>query len=213
MKLDLHVHTYASPDSLNKPEDISRIAKRKGIVPAITDHGTVKFHSKFKEIPFIKGEEIRTAEGDLIALYIEEKIPEHLSFEETLSLIKEQGGIAYLPHMYDKRRKGIDDEIKAKKVDVIEVVNGFCMEECNKKALEFAEKNGILKGVGSDSHLIHEFGNMWIEVEDFDIENKKEFLKALGKGRVVIKQKNLVLPGLHMGVKYLKKTFHLNPVE
>ena len=95
MKCDLHLHSYASYDSISSPKDIIKEAARKGIdCIAITDHGEVKAfeelkkHAKSKGILVIKGIELKTKKGDIIGLNIKDKIPEGLSVQETIKEIK-----------------------------------------------------------------------------------------------------------------------------
>ncbi len=46
----------------------------------------------------IVGEEVKTAEqGEVIGLFIEEKIPRGMTLQETIAEIKRQGGLVYVP--------------------------------------------------------------------------------------------------------------------
>jgi len=193
MKVDFHIHTRCSPDSMNRPEDIVRVSKKLGIVPVISDHNSVEAHKEFKKFgaEFIPAEEVTTDMGDLIGIYVQDKIPKKTPFLETLDRIREQEGIAYLPHMFDSMRSIKKKEL-GKKVEIIEVFNGRCIsEKYNDMALEFAERNNKLKGAGSDAHLISEVGNAYVEMDDFDIENPKELLKSLKNGKVFGKRSPL----------------------
>jgi len=100
-------------------------------------------------------------------------------------LIHEQGGIAYLPHMFDITRHGVGNHPAAKKVDIIEVFNARCMPRAfNEKARLFADENRLLMGAGSDSHLLWEFGQTYTELPDFDISKPKELLRAMKKSKI-----------------------------
>lgn len=189
MKIDFHVHTNASVDSSIEPKDLLKKSKKLGIIPAITDHNSIESHKKFKELKgkVILGEEVRTDVGDLIGLYIQELIPKKTPFLEALDNIKEQGGIACLPHGFDKFRYGVGYKFPeyAKKVEIIEVFNARCFTPGpNKKAEEFAKKHKKLITAGSDSHLLFEFARTYTELPDFDLENPKALLKALKKARI-----------------------------
>ncbi len=210
MKLDLHNHTWHSPDSLNDLKGLMSRAKKLGIIPAITDHNSVSAHAELRKMgaTFIPGEEIRADAGDLIGLYINELIPRKTGFVEAMDLGREQGGDVYLPHMYDARRRGVSDRKLAGKADIIEVLNGHCTNENNALALEFAQKNRKLFGAGSDAHLLNEFGKCYVETAEFDISEPKEFLKALKKGKIRGKAEP-ALKGLHAAVKIGKKLFRL----
>jgi len=208
MLIDFHVHTIYSKDSLTRLEDIVRKSRESGIIPAITDHNTTRANERMRKITkdFIPGEEILTKQGDLIGLYIEEEIPKGIDGEEAIDRIKEQGGIAYLPHMFDKTRKGAPG--LGKRADVIEVLNGRAFENYNRMAYEFAEKNNKLKAAGSDAHFLFEFGGVYTEVEEFDLQNPKELLKALRKAKVYGKGNPFFRPATSF-VKALKKI--INP--
>ncbi|VVB98358.1 PHP-associated [uncultured archaeon] len=210
MKLDLHLHTIHSADSLNDLKGVIRKAGKLGITPAITDHGNMRAHAELRKMGFgfIAGEEMKTKAGDLIGLCLTEEIPDRLDFLETLDKIKEQGAISYLPHMYDARRQGVADAELARKVDVVEVLNGHCSDECNARALGFADENREPKGAGSDAHLLFEFGTCWVETRDLDLDGPKELLNAIKQGKICGKAKPTI-KGVHGAVKTAKKLFGL----
>lgn len=185
MKIDFHVHTNASSDSLIKADELMKKSKIIKIIPAITDHDTVKGWEKMEKGSFIPGIEIRTKQGDIIGLFVNEEIPKKLDFEETAEKIKEQGGLVYLPHMYDITRKGCGSAY-AKLADIIEVFNGRCIEQFNKMAEKTATELKKPKAAGSDSHFLFEFGGTYVELEDFDLESPKEMIKALKNKSVKI---------------------------
>lgn len=214
MKIDFHIHTRYSPDSMIRPEDLVRKARKLGIIPAITDHYSIGCHAPMRSLntEFIPGEEIFTDKGDLVGLYINELIPKNTPFHDALDRIREQGGLAYLPHMYDYGRSGAhasDDE--AAKVDIIEVFNARCMKkEYNEKAKAFAETHGKLKAAGSDSHFLFEFGSTCTELPYFDIEDPKALLRALRDAKPVTKKAPFFVRGtttlLMLGKKLLGGT-------
>jgi len=188
MKIDFHVHTYHSYDSFIRPVDLMRRSVALGVIPAVADHNSIISHNAFRLLgaPFIPAEEVRTMDGDLIALYLTEAIPKYTPFLETLDIIKQQGGISYLPHMYDIARNGISSKIIASKVDIIEVFNARCLDQkYNEKAKRFAQEYNLLQAVGSDSHFLFEFGKTYIELPDLsmdNLENPKALIKALKTG-------------------------------
>ena len=213
MKLDFHCHTNHSPDSIIKPKELAVKAKKLGIIPAITDHNKITVYAELKlyGMKFIPGEEIRTDKGDLIGLYLTEVIPKHTPFLDALNMIKEQGGISYLPHMYDKTRHGVAVEELAKKVDIIEIFNARCpIQKFNEDAEEFAKKHAQLTGVGSDSHFLFEFGRTYFEIDsDFDMikDNPKALLKVLKTKPIIIhgKKAPIFVRGTTRLVKVVKK--------
>ena len=51
----------------------------------------------------IPGEEIKTdGQGEVIGLFLSEEIPRGMSFSATITAIREQGGLVYLPHPFDR---------------------------------------------------------------------------------------------------------------
>ncbi|MFN7991768.1 MAG: PHP-associated domain-containing protein [Candidatus Micrarchaeia archaeon] len=209
MKLDLHVHTKYSIDSIIQPKDLVKKSRESGIIPAITEHNNIDSHQEFRRLglPFIPGEEIRTDRGDLIGLYLSEAIPRKTPFAEAMDLIHAQGGLAYLPHMYDRSRKGvIPSEEEAKRLDMIEVFNARCpLDSFNAKASAFAKEKGIMQAVGSDSHFLIEFGHNYNEVPDFDLDSPKGLLKALRGARFTKKKATLLVRGTTTFVAIGKK--------
>ena len=64
MKLDMHFHSNYSPDSITLPETALKIAKKKGLTLAITEHNITSSWPVFKKlskeigVEVIFGEEI-----------------------------------------------------------------------------------------------------------------------------------------------------------
>jgi len=230
IKVDLHTHTNNSIDSIISPESLARKAMQLGIIPAITDHNKLSndrsrisvsdwsalatngpqndasfCRSGFR---FISGEEIRTDKGDLIGLYLNEEIPKNTPALEAIDIIHGQGGLAYLPHMFDVTRSGISNHEIAKKADIIEVFNARSVSGgFNKKAEVFAKQNGLAGAAGSDSHFLFEFGSTYTELPDFDIGNPKELMKALPRAKIVGKPAPFFVRGTTSIVKFWKKIF------
>lgn len=186
MKIDFHVHTNSSIDSLIEPKALARKSRETGIIPAIADHNSIGSHAKMRALkaPFIPAEEISTDKGDLIGLYISEMIPKKTPFLEAIDKIHAQGGLAYLPHMFDYGRShGRASEAEASKADIIEIFNARCMrKEFNLKAAEFAKAHKLPGAAGSDSHFFFEFGRTYTYLPGFepdDLDNPKALLKSL----------------------------------
>jgi predicted metal-dependent phosphoesterase TrpH len=189
MKIDFHVHTKSSIDSTIDPKALAKKSAELGIIPAIADHSSIGSHAMMRALkaPFIPAEEIFTDKGDLIGLYLSELIPKKTPFLEAIDQIRAQGGLAYIPHMFDYGRSGKHaGEDEAAKADIVEVFNARCMrKEYNEKAAAFAKRHILPGAAGSDSHFFFEFGSTYTDLpglEPDDIGSPKALLKAL-KGR------------------------------
>lgn len=172
LRLDLHLHTWGSWDCLSDPERLLERALERGLDRiAITDHdrlGVALSMAARHPDTVIPGEEVRTAEGiDVIGLYLSEEIPRGTPAREVCQRVKDQGGIAYLPHPYapGKGGSGRFAEELAPLVDVVEVFNGRLHPVGrNEPARALADRHDKLSGAGSDAHTIGEVGKVWIEV-------------------------------------------------
>lgn len=208
IKVDLHVHTYHSLDSLATPDDIQRWARRRDIdVVAITDHDTIAAALAMRRrwpASVIVGEEIATEQGEIIGLFLHEEIPAGLSPAETIRCIREQGGLVYVPHPMDRVRGSalaldalldvIDD------VDVIETFNArVTLAADNRLADTFALSHGVARGAGSDAHQPTEVGRAYVEMPPFS--TPQDFMDALHRARI---HGRLTSPLVHLGSTYAK---------
>ena len=138
---------------------------------AMTDHDTLPLALEMADRhpdAVIPGEEVRTAEGiDVIGLYLTEEIPKRTPAREVIRRIREQGGVAYLPHPYASGKGGggrFAEEL-APLVDVVEVFNGRMHPgRLNASGQALAHRFGRLRGVGSDAHTVGEVAGSYVEV-------------------------------------------------
>ena len=213
MKIDMHMHTHYSRDSINSLNGLVKKCRELGITPAITDHNTIAAHGPLRKMgfAFIPGEEIKTSAGDLIGLYIGEAVPKGTPYLEAVDRIREQGGLCYVPHMYDWMREGIGDEELAKKADIVEVYNPRCISSRhNEMASEFAKRNGKIGAAGSDSHFTFEIGGTCNECKNFDVSEPAGLIKALKSGKIIGSGCWVPRPALRVitqGITIAKKTF------
>jgi predicted metal-dependent phosphoesterase TrpH len=168
--IDLHCHTSASFDSLANPGAVVRAAASRGLTHlAVTDHDNVEGALRARdaappELTVIIGEEIKTADGDLIAVFLERTVPPGLSALEAIAAIREQGGLVGVPHPFDRlrgygRESGADLADIAGLVDWIEAYNARVVGgSANEKAALFAREHGLPGVCASDSHSIMEVG-------------------------------------------------------
>jgi len=172
-------------------EDIIARCLKVGInCLGIADHNKLAGALKMKEIaPFsiIPGEEILTAEGEIIGFFLSQEIPSKLPVEETVARIKAQDGLVCIPHPYDMLRFSVFrdqvfDDIMPD-VDIIEVFNARSLSPgSSTRAWELARKYGKLASAGSDAHTLSEIGNAYVEMPDFN--GKDEFMASMAKGKI-----------------------------
>ena len=193
LRVDLHMHTHFSPDSLVSPERLVARCQKVGLsCIAVTDHNTTEGARVVKDIaPFlvIVGEEVRTSEGEVTGLFLTETIPEGLSIGETARRIKDQGGLISIPHPFDRfrgeviSRRGLDEVVQH--ADIVEVFNARNnLSADDRKALDFAREHGLLTSGVSDAHTTMELGRTYVEMPDFD-GTPEGFKLALSKGKIV----------------------------
>jgi predicted metal-dependent phosphoesterase TrpH/glycosyltransferase involved in cell wall biosynthesis len=197
---DLHMHTDHSPDCATPVDVLLETAKRRGLgAIAITDHneisGAHEARARANGIKVIVSEEVKTAhEGEVIGLFIEEKIPRGMSLKETIDAIHAQGGLAYVPHPFDRLHAVPDYEHLLKVVDDIDVLEVFnarvAVPGFNEEARRFAAKYHVVAGAGSDSHVTQGLGTVKIRMRDF--EGAEEFLESLRDADILHKRKSLI---------------------
>jgi len=191
IRMDLHLHSRASYDCLSDPEALLLRAAERGIHRiAITDHNRLDLALEMRlRYPdrVIPGEEVRTEEGiDVIGLYIRREIPRGTPAREACRLIKEDGGVVYLPHPFARGKggSGRHAEALAPLVDVVEVFNARLHPgRLNEPAEALARAHGKARGAGSDAHTLGEVGGAWVEVP-YHENSPEAFLAALASGRV-----------------------------
>jgi hypothetical protein len=200
--VDLHMHTDHSHDCETPVEVLLATAKEAGLgAIAVTDHNEISGALEAREkaaaagVKVIVGEEVKTAEqGEVIGLFIEEKIPRGLTMAETVAEIKRQGGLVYVPHPFDRMHAVPDYEHLLPildDVDAIEVFNPrVAIGAFNEEAVRFAAKYRIVAGAGSDSHVAQGLGSVRIRMRDFD--GPDEFLQSLRDAEIMTKPSSLI---------------------
>lgn len=171
--VDLHSHSSASFDSLSDPGKMVEQALRLGLTHlAITDHERIDGAQRAQEhagdaLQIIVGEEIRSADGDMLGLFLEHVVAPGLSAADTAAAIREQGGLVGLPHPFDGFRssggsKAGDAERKLEElaaiVDYVETYNARAYRDANPLAGAFAQRHGLPGVASSDAHSIMELG-------------------------------------------------------
>jgi hypothetical protein len=200
--VDLHMHTDHSHDCATPVEVLLATASTQGLgAIAVTDHneisGALEAQAQAKQagVKVIVAEEIKTAEqGEVIGLFIEEKIPRGLSLEETVAEIKRQGGLVYVPHPFDRMHSVPDYEHLLKIVDAVDAIEVYnprvAIGAFNEEAARFAAKYRILAGAGSDSHVAQGLGSVRIRMADF--EGPAEFMQSLRDAEILTRPSSLL---------------------
>jgi len=199
--VDLHMHTDHSPDCATPVDTLIQTAEKVGLgAIAITDHNEISGALEAREradgrVKVIVSEEVKTADqGEVIGLFIEQKIERGMTLQETIAEIRRQGGLVYVPHPFD-RMHAVPDYVHMLDVidgiDAIEVFNPrVAFAAFNEEAARFAAKYRIVAGAGSDSHVAQGLGSVKIRMRDFD--GPEEFLESLREADIIRKRQSLL---------------------
>ena len=170
VKVDLHVHTVYSPDSLITLEELVFYAKKRGLTAvAVTDHNRVEGALKVaRETDFliIPGTEINSRDGHVVALNVREVIPKGLGAEETVERIHAAGGIAVACHPFALFKGSLGKHVSGR-FDAVETVNAsaFPFKRSVRKAEEVAERFGLPRVAGTDAHYAPAIGYAYTLVD------------------------------------------------
>ncbi|HEY1855308.1 MAG TPA: glycosyltransferase [Solirubrobacterales bacterium] len=203
IEVDLHMHTDHSDDCATPVEVLLETARDRGLgAIAVTDHNEISGALEAREIAagmddlqVIVGEEVKTGgQGEVIGLFLEEKIPKGLTMAATIAEIRRQGGLVYVPHPFDRFHSVPDYEHLldiVEDVDILEVFNPrVALTAFNEEAVRFAAKYRIVPAAGSDGHVAQALGSVRVRLHDF--EGPSEFLEAMRDADITRKHKNLV---------------------
>jgi len=187
VRVDCHLHTVASGDAVLTLEELAERAKQTGLdVVCITDHNVTTAAVQATErdlgVRIVVGEEIRTPDGDVIGLFLTERIPYVLPLAEVISRIKAQHGLVYVPHPFDLARSSLGRVLPGlcaeDAVDIVEVFNAKISNPAlNQQAADLAARFALPGGAGSDAHDAPGVGAAYLEMPDFD--GPADFLAAL----------------------------------
>jgi predicted metal-dependent phosphoesterase TrpH/glycosyltransferase involved in cell wall biosynthesis len=203
---DLHMHTEHSHDCAVPVDALLDYAEVQGLgAIAVTDHNVFSGAREAVELAegraltVIPGEEVKTVAGEVIGLFLEEEIPRGMSMGDTIAAIREQNGVVYLPHPFDRLHTIPNAESLHRHladIDVFEVYNArLLFEGFNDEALRFARKYNLTMGAGSDAHVLQGVGTGLVRMRAF--ETPEEFLISLRSAEILRRPKSLVyLQGL-----------------
>jgi predicted metal-dependent phosphoesterase TrpH len=203
---DLHMHTEHSHDCAVPVGTLLDYAEAQGLgAIAVTDHNVFAGAreavelARTRELVVIPGEEVKTDGGEVIGLFLEHEIPRGMSMGDTIAAIREQNGIVYVPHPFDRLHtipaaQSLHRHLA--EIDVFEVYNArLLFEGFNDEALRFARKYNLTMGAGSDAHVLQGVGTGLVRMRAF--ETPEEFLISLRSAEILRRPKSLVyLQGL-----------------
>jgi predicted metal-dependent phosphoesterase TrpH/glycosyltransferase involved in cell wall biosynthesis len=198
---DLHMHTSWSFDCAIDPAELVDHAEAEGLgAIAVTDHnvfgGALETAdlARGRDLVVIPGEEVKTdTQGEVIGLFLEREIPGGMSFADTVAAIREQGGLVYLPHPFDRMHSVPEPATLHRHladIDVFEVYNARLLFDAqNDEALRFARKYDLTAGAGSDAHVLQGVGTGALRMRAF--RDSEEFLISLRSAEVLRRPKSL----------------------
>jgi predicted metal-dependent phosphoesterase TrpH len=196
---DLHMHTNHSHDCATDVEALLDhcIAEGLGAI-AITDHnevsGGLAAAAMDKPITVIVGEEVKTSQGEVIGLFLHERIERGLSMAQTIAAIHDQGGLVYMPHPFDRMHTIPDPATLLRsldELDVFEVYNArLLFDSFNADALRFATKYNLVQAAGSDAHVLPGIGTALNRIPAFD--GPEEFMVAMRHNVIERRPKSLL---------------------
>lgn len=161
-KIDLHTHSIISYDGgLTEKDYRNCVTKNIVDIIAITDHNEISFAlflQKKLGNHIIVGEEVRTTEGEVIGLFLSEKIPSGLSLSTTIAHIHDQKGLVYIPHPFETARESISLSTFQKHIKHIDIVEVFNARSYGRKktndANEIVKTHQLAKASSSDAHCM-----------------------------------------------------------
>ena len=202
--IDFHVH---SDDSYDGHEPIELILEQAadigldGVV--ITDHDEISESIRAAELApeygliGIPGVEVSTRHGHLLAIGVEERPDPGQPFIETVQTVRELGGIAIVPHPFQRSRHGVRKR-RIEDADAIETYNSMVFTGYrNRRARTFARRRDYPEIGASDAHYLPNVGKAYTEIlVTPDSENPtradidgEELVDAILEGRTQIRGK------------------------
>lgn len=215
LKIDLHTHSSASPDGGISAAQYQK-ALDSGLLDciAVTDHNRIDFATRLQhelDDRIIIGEEIMTSLGEIIGLFLTSPILPRLTPHETIRQIKEQGGLIYVPHPFEKNRRGLEPNILeevADFVDILEVCNGRAfLQNRSSQAFVWARLNKTTRAASSDAHGNRGLGKTYTIVNK--LPTRANLLEQLDSGTLITDRpgiRALLYPKYHRLRKKIRKT-------
>jgi predicted metal-dependent phosphoesterase TrpH len=213
VRFDMHVHSCHSPDSALSVKNIVRSYNRHDILPLVCDHNTLagsertyaELRAQDPGIPCILAEEIMTADGEIIGLFLNEPAVPSLSAEETLDIIRDQGALSIIPHPFcSYRSSAIRSDVLERNIGRIDIIEGYnarvVNEDDNLLARIYAAQNAKPVSAGSDAHTFIELSRSYLTIEPFT--SPSELLRNIRQAEVRFRR-------THSSIHYLTQVIRL----
>ncbi|PSP89175.1 phosphoesterase [Halobacteriales archaeon QS_4_69_34] len=196
LSVELHAHSALSFDGRDPIELLLAQAEAVGLdALAVTDHDGIDASREAAErapdfgLVGIVGSEVTSAAGHVLALDIEEGVPAGLPFAETLSAIHEQGGLAVVPHPFQRSRSGVAPNVTREALagaDAVEVYNSRLLTgRSNRRAARFARERDLPATAGSDAHIAEMVGQAVTQVDAAE-RSAGAIIAAIREGRTAV---------------------------
>ncbi|NIB99285.1 PHP domain-containing protein [Halobacterium sp. R2-5] len=199
LSVELHAHSELSYDGRDPVEMLLEQAQAVGLdALAVTDHDEFEASLRAAELAEeyglvgIPGMEVTSADGHVLAIGVDEEVPSHLPFGETVDAIRDRGGLAVVPHPFQSSRSGVAPNItdgELASADAIEVYNSRLLTgRANRKAERFARTHDLPMTAGSDAHIAEMVGQAVTRV-GADEQSLEGILDAIREGRTSVEGK------------------------
>ena len=196
LSVELHSHSALSHDGRDPvPLLLEQAAAVELDALAITDHDAISASLEAAELApsyglvGIPGVEVTSAAGHVLALGVTEHVPAGLPFEETIERIREGGGIAVVPHPFQRSRHGVAPHVSADvlaSADAIEVYNSRLLTgRSNRQAERFAHERDLPMTAGSDAHISEMIGQAVTEIDAAE-RSVEGILDAIREGKTTV---------------------------
>jgi predicted metal-dependent phosphoesterase TrpH len=193
-KVDLHIHTIHSDGAPTVPELLAYVAENTDLrLVAVTDHDSIAGARQAAQLArefgvgVVMGEEVSTADGHLLALFIDSYLPPGRPAAETIAAIHAQGGLAIAPHPFDRSVPSLGRHGVARPGWQFDAVEGFnagviwSQRGCNRAAQAAALDLGLPATGGSDAHTLSTVGQAYTL---FPGSTPDDLYRAIKRGEV-----------------------------
>jgi len=176
LRIDPHVHSEGSYDGHDPVELLLEQAAEIGLDGiVVTDHDVIHESLRAAELApeygliGIPGVEVSTNVGHLLAIGVTEMPPRRAPLNETVEWIRDHGGVAVVPHPFQRSRHGIPRRHLVD-CDAVEVFNSWLFTGFrNRRARRFAAERGYPALAASDAHSVPHVGRAFTELVIDDV--------------------------------------------